>query len=216
MSEKTENIKREIANFEQRQRNLHAKIDEAAANGDLDSIQKFQSEVAALTVVLDSAHRRLEAAKVELSEDEKAERKRANSRAVETIAKSLQRDVDYAEKIGETLLTLCALIREMQGHAKVARAAVGDLTAQIPPHMQQTYWHVAQVVGNTDEDLSLALESLMHKEGLFSVLAPSSNLNPRRLDMPSLRDFYEARAQRLDRRVQGLADYANAALEVKS
>lgn len=216
MSEKTETIKREIEGLEQRLHNLHAKIDEAAANSDVDAIQKLQAEVAAVKTVLESARRRLDAAKVELSVAERADRKRANLRAVETIAKSLQRDVGYAEKIGDSLKTLCALIREMQEHAKVARAAVGDLTAQIPPHMQQTYWHVAQVVGNTDADLALALESLMQKEGLFTILAPSGNLHPQRFDLPPIRDFYEARAERLTRRVQGLADWANASLEEKS
>lgn len=200
-------LERELSARQSNLQQLQATLDEAVDAGNSPEVVRLQAEVGAAQMLLDSTLRRIDRAKAGASAEEKAARIKANADRVALVAKSLQGDIGLVAKIESTVEQLVEQLAALRTHGEAAGSAVNELINQLPERKRGNFYNLIRDAGNTDTRIAVLIESLLQERGVFDTLAPHPSLVLIRRNLPSLRDDYAARAERLADAVAKLSKF---------
>lgn len=204
-SDQVKALEREISVRRDQIEQLKILVDTAADTGDAEAIKSLQSELSACHVLMESAERRLEKARLAKTDAEKQELRKANLDAVEAVTASLRKDAERGAAIEATIQTLARQIVELNEASEAAVRIFNKVFAAFPANRRTTFLPLVDAVGS--HDIVLAR--------LEEVLARTDKVG-RRFNLthaPDLGEYYRNRIERLTRSVKQAVEQANA--EVK-
>lgn len=205
MSEKTENIKREIAERQEQVRLLRESLDEAASLDRLEDVKRLTADLVGYEILLQSAHRRLEQAQQEATEDHRAECQADVKAAAEAVRVALQNDVKAAKKVSDAMDGLMQAIGEMVGPGRIGdvRAHMDVLCRRMSISRRMDMARTISHIVGDDDYVFGQLDELMRYFRTPETVRVNTSMHK-----PDLVAIYEERIRRLASSVDALEQQA--------
>lgn len=190
---------------------LHGDYDAADERGDAALKAQLQTEIADANLGIASAERRIANARAQANTAVRAELANENSKRDKAVAAELRRQQQIAEALPEAVDNLAEILKALHASGATAREHVAPLVHQLPrDHMRDPYVNAMHAISFDNGMLGALVADLLQKAGVFTDLAPNTNINLGRHDFTSVAEVFAKRTEKLSAVVGRLAEQINA------